>query len=365
MTRSAARRAQATDVWRQECRWIAILYRVLECGDQLPHVPERDNEHDLAFVQEDLRAMAAHGLLRITDTGYEVTEAGRAFRKKLVQLYDATLPFRIFARVDLGRDLRPSEGDIDPESGLRVYVHAHCHDPRFPKSGELGVQVEDMRLAMYQFLSDEAPDLFPGPISPHRIVTIQKLADGDFRKDGFWRYLRLEFLDEVDRIVRSAYQWRNLGEDEELAKTAMRALYAAGMIELRKREGSECSHCRVPLAGFEFDARESGQALDACPNCGAAFGGGANGGGDAEAECPQCGGDIHSGDRHCRGCHARIDRRMSPGTVRETVVETIEEVEPVWTDSYAAYGVTPYGYYYPYDPYVDVLAFGVLCVVLF
>lgn len=67
------------------------------------------------------------------------------------------------------------------------------------------------------------------------------------------------------------------------------------------------------------------------------------------------------------GCGAHIDFSLPIGTVstqttEETVYETNDDENDYYGGVYGCYyGYTPYGYYDPFYPAADALAFGFLC----
>lgn len=187
------------------------------------------------------------------------------------------------------------------------------------------------------------------------------LSNGELKGD-IWFDLRLsKFFEFVDKVVDTAYPWTALADDEEVAADMMKDIYTSGMLEQRKRDGCECSSCGIPLAVFEMNEKEDGRVLTKCPNpdCGASFIP-PEPEGDL-FECPNCKADVGTGDHQCRGCGAILDFSLPEGTViKETIEETVEE--PIWHDPY--YDYVPYGYYHPYDPFYDMMAFGILCCAL-
>jgi len=101
-----------------------------------------------------------------------------------------------------------------------------------------------------------------------------------------------------------------------------------------------------------------------CPQCDTAFNPPVQ---EAEFSCPKCQEDIYSGETRCKGCGAILDFSMPEGsstTETTTETETTEEsYGSCWSSGYD-YGYCPYGYYDPYDPYLDAMAFATLCVIL-
>lgn len=342
--------------WREEMLRLTVLYRMLECGDE---IPVNTMGTDYSFIERTLEALHADGCLEISSNQelWIPTARGREFRDKMVEMFDHALKFEIFGQVRLERHLSEEES----EDGALVFHQ--LYDPRFqdPNPGEQGV--EDMRLAMMSFLAHEMGQDAEWkanvslPLDPRRIVFLQKLSDGELRGD-IWFDLRLgTFFDKVDEIVDSAFKWTDLGDG---ASDVMKDLYTAGMLEQRKRDGCECSGCGTPLAAFETDAKESGEELRECPNpdCRADFN--PPGPDGDEYECPNCQTGVGTLDHLCRGCGAVLDFSRPPGTIVE---ETVVEEEPVWSSCYG-YDYVPYGYYSPYDPFYDMVGFACLCAVL-
>lgn len=347
--------------WKKEMTYLTILYRMLECKEQIPVLFDGT---DYDFISEDIEELHAREYIdiNIEDAYYFITDKGKDLCRTFLQMYDQIKKFEIFSTVSVAMPI--PEDQLDNEGNLLDQFY----DPRFqsPESEEeaLDLGTEDMRLAMINFLcSQMATDIEPLDLDPHRVVFTQLLSTGRFKKRDVWFELKLGTLfNLVGDIVHSAYGWEGAGENEEEAVEAMRAIYTAGMIEQRKRDGYECSDCGTPLAMFEFFEREEGRELKCCPNpdCGASFEPP-----PPEYNCPSCGAGIHAGQTTCTGCGALVDWALPPGTVTsstttEEVVEE-EEYEPAWTDTY---GYTPYGYYDPWDPFVNAAAFGVVCAVL-
>ena len=350
--------------WQQDMIYMTVLYRILECDDRL-HVVDVGEAH--RFIENELAQMHAHELIE-TGAGesWQVTAKGEAFRDKMVAMYDQLLKFEIFGSVDLTRQLTTDEGNPDEDSGAVLQVFDDIHDPRFRPSPN----ARDMRLAMMTFLGERLTEAgeIPGAVNRHRLVFLQKLADGELRADEFWLAMYGgRFFRQIEEIVESHYTWQDVADEPDDAAWVMEQIYTAGMLEQRKREGHECSACNAPLAVFEANAAENSETLSQCPVCDASFAPPAPPPGEAEYECPNCGADVHAGQRNCRSCGAVIDFGLAAGTVvEETVEETYVEESygygPAWGGHY---GYQPYGWYDPYDPFYDAVAFGVLCAVVF
>lgn len=358
--------------FKREMLWLTVIYRMLECGDSIPL--DTDGT-PYAFIEEDLREMHRRELVQIRDdnTCWRPTEKAEQLRNKMVAMFDQALKFEIFAAVNLTLEL----GEDLSEDGLHVFDHVY--DPRFQppetpeQADELGT--EDLRLAMITYLakcfseSDAAKDLGGRlDVDPHRVVFLQRLADGKLKDDNIWFDLKLGTpFKEVEEIVESAYRYTDVSDDPEEVDRVMQNIYTAGMLEQRKREGHECTKCEIPLAVFEMNAKEEGSALTHCPNpdCGEEFHPPAPPPGANEYECPSCETTVYAGQHFCRGCGARLDFSLPEGTVEVTRVEEREYDGPdygyVWG---GYYDYVPYGYYHPYDPFYDVAAFAVLCAVL-
>ena len=338
--------------WKRDIVKIGILYRGFECGEKFELV---NTGTDQEFIDRFLSELHSQDLLEIQGDVYVVTAKGRTALANTVKMYDQAIKFRIFQAVDLTRELTVDESD----SSNPLMVVNNKYDPRFAKTPIC----EDLRIAMLTFVGEQmaGAELEIGKLDPRRIVFLQKLADGKLKEKDFWYHLRM-FFREIEQNVASAYQWRSIADDEATATAAMQALYTAGMLEQRKRDGQECSGCGIPLAAFELLAKEAGAELTECPNpdCGASFSPPQPTG--AKYECPACHAGINEGQTTC-SCGALIDFSMAEGTVAtDTIAETevVEELAPCW-GSYAAYGVVPYGYFSPWNPLGDVVAFSVLC----
>jgi hypothetical protein len=328
------------DNWKKECLWATILYRALECGEELEIVTSGQQD----FIEKDLLEMRRDGYLKDEGTHLVPSEKAHKFRAQLVAMLDQLTNFEIFAALNLGRSLTEQEGPENEDGGI-FQVYDHIYDPRFQKEGEW----EDMRLAMMTFLSknfSEAPRPtdFEGNVllDPHRIVFLQMLADGKLKSETLWQDLRMgRFFKDVEAIVESAYQWQDVveGADEEAASEIMREIWTAGQLELRKRKGDECSKCRIPLAVIEEAAKEEGVPF--------------------YTKCPE-GGD-------CAWHPDNIVQDEDPDDGGQMVEETAEfqVIEASMRSDPYGYYYEPYGFYDPYDPFVDYLAFAVVCDVWF
>ena len=339
----------ATKPWQQEMTVVAILYRIAECDEQIPIVPVGT---DHVFITPALTEMAKLELIDTpNNTQWAVTEKGKGVLAKMVAMLDQVQQFEIFGAVNFAVALTKEQADAESAGQVKAGVY----DPRFQEAPGC----EDMRIAMMTYFSavKGMKEKIGGAIDPYRVVFLQKLGANLLQGKNFWIDLQLgTFFKEIEAIVDSAYKWTDAGSDIETASDNMSGLYAAGQLERQKREGCECSACGIPLAL----AMQPGVKLEACPMCNASF----TPPPAATLACPNCDHDILPRQRKCRGCGAKIDRSLAPGTVTNvtTTTTTVEEsYAPIWGYDY---GYVPYGYYSPYDPFVDALAFGVLCAVL-
>jgi hypothetical protein len=325
-----------------------------ECKEAIPVITDGTSYE---FVECELENLAARDLIEIDtiNATYFITEKGQEVCKQLLGMYDQVLKFEVFGSVNVAQTL--NEEDLDEENN----IHPELYDPRFQKPGSIVEQeelgTEDIRIAMMDFLATEMDT--ENPLDPHRIVFLQMLSTGKFKSENIWFDLSLgEMFGEIEEIVSSAYQWRDCADDEENARQAMIAIYTAGMLEQRKRDGQECSDCGSPLAMFEMWAKEDGKTLDDCPNpeCDCTFKPP-----PPDWECPACHAGVVNGQSVC-SCGAVLDFSLPPGTIQtEVTEEEIVEDEPIWS---CDYGYVPYGYYDPYDPFVDAVAFGTMCAIL-
>lgn len=357
--------------WKQEMLWLTIAYRMLECGDSIP-LDTTDTPY--AFIEEDLAELHRREFIEIHDdqSSWRPTQKAETLRDRMVAMYDQVLKFEIFGDVNLAYELSSEQS----EDGMHVFDH--LYDPRFQApdndadAERLGT--EDMRLAMITYLgqcfsgSEAAVEALGAQradinIDPHRVVFIQRLADGRLRDENIWFDLKLGTpFQEIEEIVESAYRFTDVSDDPDEISHVMQNIYTAGMLEGRKREGYECTACSIPLAVFEMNAKEEGGELSECPNpdCKAPFTPPEAPEGTAEYGCPNCDSTVYASESYCRGCGARLDFSRPPGTIVEETHEEVYETE-VW-DGY--YGYSPYGYYDPYDPYYDIAAFAVVAAVL-
>ncbi len=371
-TQSAPSASSQDDAWRRDMTFAAVLYRIVECGDKIDLVNTElgVGKHGVS-LKSVVDEMNKDDVIEIGPNNKWVpTERGKQLLAKLVQMTDITSRFAIFQSVVL-EDL---SADVVHEDRLGQ-VAACRFDPRFRKDPN----AENFRLAMFDFLNTGLSEKLGGPIDLRSVVFLQHLGSNEFRSAGpsFWSDLRFGVIfDKVERIVRAAYQWRDMcpGNEEE-AKARMTGLYEAGMVELRKRGGATCV-CGTPLALYEDAAAAENNTLDNCPACNAVL--------KVEVQtasppaatgaftCPNagCGATINASDRRCRGCGSEVDFSLPTGTVAtETVPVTTTTTEVVsgWSYGYDYYGgyYEPYGYFYPYDPFYDALAFTCLAVAFY
>lgn len=362
--------AEAFD-WKREMLWLSVMYRMLECGE---NIPLDVTGTPYSFIEADLAEMHRRDFISIRsdNQGWQPTAKGEALRNQMVAMFDQALKFEIFGSVNLALEL----GDEVSEDGLHVFDHVY--DPRFepPESTEQAAELgtEDMRLAVITYLakcfreSDRASELSGTlDVDPHRVVFLQRVADGHLKDENIWFDLKLGTpFQEVEAIVESAYRYTDVSNDPAEVDHVMQNIYTAGMLEQRKREGYECSRCEIPLAVFEMNAKDEGRELTHCPNpeCGEAFRPPSPPAGAEEYTCPNCENTVYAGQNYCRGCGARLDFSLPQGTIEVTRTEETWP-EPSYAHAWGGYyDYTPYGYYHPYDPFYDVAAFAVLTAVL-
>lgn len=338
---------------------LAVLYRVQRDVEKIGVLA---NNTDQRFVEDVANRMLADGLLERDGTSehMRLSQQGRKVLGEMVSVFDRTIQLNVFSRVYIGMDL--SDSDTDSEGRVLPEVY----DPRFGGPDDpTGDDCVDMRLAMLHYLAEIHPD-GPQEFDPYAVVFLEKLMDGELESPTFWQNLRVgAVFRDIKDIIDTAKTWRSMHEDEDTAREYMDGLYRAGMIEMRKREGSVCSNCEAPLAIFEEETRARGETLDACPDCGHVFAPPQDE--DVVGDCPACGVEIHRGQSQCYGCGARINYALPAGTVEHgtqtttTVVEATEE-DYAWSGGYAAYGYSPVCYYDPYG-YPGLFAAGGLVVV--
>jgi hypothetical protein len=353
--------------WKQEMLWLTVLYRMLECGDS---IPLDVGGTAYAFIEDELRQMHARDLIEVGKANeyWVPTDKAQALRRTMLAMYDQALKFEIFAGVNLSVEL---DGDCSDDGAA---VFDDVFDPRFAEpdnpeqADELGS--EDMRLAVMTWLAKTLIDSDPGraqklePIDPHRVVFFQFLADGRFKDENVWFDLKLgQPFAEIDEIVESAYRYTDVSDDPSEVDRVMRDIYAAGMLEQRKREGRQCPGCNIPLGAFELHAKEDGQSLEVCPNPECQHELLPVGADDDGWVCPTCNTACERSQQFCMDCGARLDWSLP--------AEALERTDARWEDDSGEYvwggyyGYTPYGWYHPYDPLYDAVAFGVLCAVIF
>lgn len=350
--------------WQREMFWLCILWRIVEHKDIIP-VDVEGTQY--SFLEDPLFRMSGEGLIKLGgqySDRWEATSDGIQALGKIVAVFDHALKFEIFGNVDIGMEL-PDDVSEDGDNVLD-----HVYDPRFDPERDTDTTY-DLRIAMMSYLSDRLVQAgkLNEVLDPHRVVFVQKLADGEFATDDFWTDLAMGTLHkQVAEVVSTAYMPGDLSDDDDEVNSIMEAIYTAGMLEQQKRDGNECSECGAVLALFEAEARAEGGRLEACPNpdCDGVF---IPPPPEYKYDCPNCEHGIYGHERVCPGCGANINFSMPAGTVAETVeehTETVyEDVYDPWGYGYGYYGYTPYGYYDPYDPFVDALAFGVVCAIIF
>lgn len=342
--------------WQLALVRLAVVYRILECGEKIPLITEKTNYE---FVDDVLNDMHNRGFLDISDDNmhYVVTSKGEGIRTQMVAVYDHSLKFEIFSTVNMSIEL---PDNITDEEGN---ILDHSYDPRFEalnkdkeETGET-----DLRIAMMIWASEcvVEEDSSKSTIDPRMIVFMQMLASGKLQEKDFWFDLKAKtFFNEVEEIVNGSYEWEDVDDDEDTAWDIMEGIYTAGLLEEKKRNSFECSACGIPLGVFELNAQEDGEELTECPNpdCGASY----LPPEPLSYECPKCKSTIESGQRSCSGCGAEVDFAMAEGSVSETTETVTEEetsYEDAWDYDYGYYGYSPYGYYNPYEPLVDALVF--------
>lgn len=323
--------------WKQECTWLFILYRMLEAGDEIPLLSQGT---DYQFIEKELDAMHLAGLLELQE-GKEfwiVSSKGKSVKSKMLGLFDQLFRFEIFSKVFL--DAPFAQGVLDEHGNVRD----HFYDPRFGKRADQGG--EDLRIAMMTFLAMEfeAGD----KLRPERIIFMQWLAEGKLLSNDAWFYLMAgTFFQEIEKIVANAYKWTDTADDVEQAKDAMKRIYTAGNFEQRKRDGHQCSKCHIPLAVLEYANKE---AFKHCPNpeCNADF---TEPKSDVvRLKCPKCYCYVSSRKRSCYHCGAVLDFTLPMGMV------STENKTKIWTETE---DFVSYGYYDPFEPSQNRLAFAV------
>lgn len=342
----------------KELVFALIVYRVEECGDKIPMVTQGTQWE---FVEDILDEMHKLDYLAISEDSQSwrlSSPKGKKMLAKLVAMGNASLQFSIFQSFNF--DIEVPDEVKNPETGE---LNPEIWDDRFNPDTE--GNKEDMRLAMLEYVSEKLRrEGKPVELDTTRIIFLQNLANGEYADDakGFWHIVSFrQLFDGIKAIKDSAYKWEDLAPDDlEESFEFAGMLYAAGMVNLRKEEGMSCQECDTPLAMFETEG-----PVDECPNpeCDTRFGdpdagGGDEGEGDAY-ECPKCKRDIHAGQSNCYGCGSSVDFSLPSGSVS---TETVTETETVEEDDWGyGYGYEPYGWYSPYDPVVDAMAFGFIC----
>ena len=331
--------------WQDDVLALSALYLMDQRGRKFPLYPTTEEDRKAADV---FQALDKVGSVAPVGNEWVITDHGRESLKRAVQAQDVLRQVEIFSSVDVTRNLTPEEADPTNPSQVRSEVW----DPRFALGSP---NAYDMRLAVVTWLAEVVSKKPFGFGDQAKIVFLQKLGSGQFSMTTFWADVYNVFA-EVEEIVRTAYKWTDISADIEDAKVAMQALYTAGTLETQKREGGDCADCHIPLLMFDKAAKAAGSYLKACPCCNRQFGAPDDLGSPGTMSCPKCKSVIYEGDARCNGCGATIDFSLPAGAIQtDTTVTTV--TEPVWGDSY---GYVSYGWFNPYDPFLDVLAFDCL-----
>lgn len=250
---------------QQEMLVLTLLYRLIEHKEKIPLVLDGT---PYEFVDDILTLMQTKELIQVgkDKEHYEVSAKGNLLKAKLVEIYDEMLKFEMFGNVNLGLEL-PEEICADGE-----LVYNDCYDPRFAiPDSEAEAETwgsEDMRLAVFHFMAHQCGK----PLNAERAVFLNQLADGAFEGENIWFELKLGTpLSQIQDILKSAYKWQELSEDESEALAIAQTIYSAGLIETYKQDNRECEACQIPLAMFDLEAKDKGETLTRCPSedCGA------------------------------------------------------------------------------------------------
>jgi len=330
--------------WKTETTDLAILFHAEEGSAHLSLIPRDAGEN---LIEERVMLLWDKGFLRPEGGYFRLTDGGKEALAHAARMLDELSKLRIFGSVRLERALTADEQAPDNPA----LVFADMHDPRFGAYGEQGTGLYDLRLAVLTGLGEalsgyvhEGQTLAPLTIDPHRVVFLQLLGDGTFSGENLWANLLCGLLHaHVEEIVRSAYRWQDLDpSDPGRAAQALLSLYAAGLIEERKRSGLACSSCKAPLAIYEWEADSRGCVLDICPSCKAPFTPPL-----AAFTCGRCSTGVSEGAERCSGCGVLVDFAAPPGVVSRVTTKT---TRTTWRTSYT---YEPYGYFDPFCPAVD------------
>lgn len=283
--------------WKEEMIYATVIYRMAELGELIPYVTVGT---DFEFIDAELHEMSRKGLLKSEliqdEMQWQVTEKGLDLRNRLIQMFDQLINFEIFSNVNLAIDVPDDffdeSGDIRAdELDPRFYI-PQCHDDAD------AWQTEDLRLAMVEYMAQGMGKV----LSSHRIVFLQMLIDGRLRDQNIWVDLKLSRpFNEIEEIVESAYKWTETADSVSDAADTMKGIYAAGMLEQRKRD-----------AAAENDSQSDEEIV-----------------------------------------------------IEETIYDDAfyEGTSPFL--DFENYGYVSYGYYDLYDPFYDAVAFGILCTAMF
>lgn len=344
-----------TDNWKAETTDLAILFHAAEGDKPLALIP-RDAAESL--VEDRVMLLWDKGFLAPKGSVFQPTDKGRAALAAAARLLDELSKLRVFGSVDVTRSLLPDEQSPDNPD----LVYANMYDPRFGAYGQRGERLFDLRLAMLQGIGEalsgyqhEGQTLGAFKVDPHRVVFLQLLGDGTFSGANIWAQLMSGQLHaQVAAIVEAAYRWQDLApEDPGRAAAALLKLYAAGLVEERKRQGTVCSACRRPLGIYEAEGLAAGRALENCPSCGASFTPPA-----AAFSCGRCDAPVQESQERCGGCGVLVDFAAPSGQVSRVTTKTSRTT---WQTTYV---YEPYGYLDPFCPWRDYSVFSLFGISL-
>jgi hypothetical protein len=337
--------------WEKEMLALTIVYRMVECREKIPMLTMGTRWAHMDTVLSD---MYNRDLIKPSDDNqtWRLDSKGQELLKKTCGMVDAGLGFEIFGSYNLSTAIDDSWWDPDGKQ-----LHKHMWDPRFDPA--INEDQEDLRLAMMTWMGEnlKREGKASKSLDVRKVVYLRHLANGNYGDgtDSFLDPSRIrERFQEVEAIANAAYRWEDLADDKDTAFKLAGAIYTAGMLQLRKEEGTSCGDCGAPLVLFP-------NAKRSCPICKASFEPPPKE--PSDYQCPKCSSEVQQHQSRCSGCGVRLDFRLPEGEeVTSTITETHVDYDVVY-GSYPRgtyYGYVSCGWYDPWDPTLNALAFGIL-----
>ena len=268
---------------------------------------------DLSPIDKEITYLYTKNYISIVENKYVIAPLGAEIMKKVCALIENLGKFEIFSSVsvDLTLPLNIKKDD--------VHVLDYVHDPRFVYQEK---NTEDLRIAMMQYFHESCrrSGQTLEKINYIKAIYLQNIFYAQYSLDyAFWFDLKLNKLfDEAKEIYANAFSIEDFDEDPEVSYTIASEIYRAGISEDIKRYGRHCNSCEAPVGLFESE-----REIAECPN-------------------PNCRSNLFAADS---------SYITSADQFRDREYEYV----------YETYEYQPYGFYHPYDPYLDAVAFGFVC----